>query len=199
MWYLWKARNDKKIANKNCTAWQLHHAVAAYITTINSHTGVPDEQPQQASCRSNREQTDGDTATMATTPLLQHHSSLNNSRQGITSTFCWQRCNTHNHTAGAHEPAANAHYNPGHTVRYELFHCRKWTTTITGVLTHHKPYTKIQHCWKDLDATQMPPLCQIMFRLLQRRLELESSLSVLRSSRRKMYTSKQPCPAQSQS
>jgi len=87
MWYLWKARNDKKIANKNCTAWQLHHAVAAYITTINSHTGVPDEQPQQASCRSNREQTDGDTATMATTPLLQHHSSLNNSRQGITSTF----------------------------------------------------------------------------------------------------------------
>ena len=41
MWYLWKARNDKRFANKNCTAWQLHHAVAAYITTINSDTGVP--------------------------------------------------------------------------------------------------------------------------------------------------------------
>jgi len=87
MWYIWKARNDKRFAKKNWTAWQIHHAVAAYITTINSDTGVPDEQPQQARSQSNREQTDGDTATMATTPLLQHHSSLSNSRQGITYTF----------------------------------------------------------------------------------------------------------------
>ena len=58
--------------------------------------------------------------------------------------FCRQWCNRHNHTAGAHEPAAYVYYNACHTVKYELFHCRKWIITITGVQIHDKSNTKIQ-------------------------------------------------------
>ena len=33
MWYIWKARNDNRFQRKTWTPWQVHHAVAAHITT----------------------------------------------------------------------------------------------------------------------------------------------------------------------
>ena len=31
MWYIWKARNERRFHNKSWTVWQVHHAVAAGI------------------------------------------------------------------------------------------------------------------------------------------------------------------------
>jgi hypothetical protein len=35
LWFLWKARNDQRFRRKTWTIWQVHHAVAAFITTSN--------------------------------------------------------------------------------------------------------------------------------------------------------------------
>ena len=43
LWYLWKARNDTRFQRKTWTPWQVHHAVAAHIST--QQAGI-DTQPQ---------------------------------------------------------------------------------------------------------------------------------------------------------
>ena len=149
--------------------------------------------PWQASSRSNREQTDGDTATIATTPLLQHHSSLNISGQGITSTFAGNDA-THTITQQEHTNQQSVHTTMQAT-RSGMNYFTAGNGSSPSQAYRHKTsptqrfMSRFQLYWKDLDATPMPPL---------RRSELESSLSIPRSSRRRIST-KQPCPAQSQS
>ena len=143
--------------------------------------------------QSNREQTDGDTATMATTPLLQHHSSLSNSRQGITYTFAG------NDAIDTITQQEHTDLQPRYTTMHATQSGMNYFTAGNGSSPsqayRHKTsptqrfMSRFQLYWKDLDATPMPPL---------RRSELESSLSIPRSSRRRIST-KQPCQAQSQS
>ena len=40
LWYIWKARNDKRFARKIWTIWQVHRAVAAHITTATSEAHI---------------------------------------------------------------------------------------------------------------------------------------------------------------
>jgi hypothetical protein len=41
--YIGKARNDKRFARKTWTTWQVHHAVAAHLTTADLATTTMDE------------------------------------------------------------------------------------------------------------------------------------------------------------
>jgi hypothetical protein len=44
LWYLWKARNDQRFQRKTWTLWQLHHAVAGYIATLNAALHAVEQQ-----------------------------------------------------------------------------------------------------------------------------------------------------------
>jgi hypothetical protein len=44
VWYIWKARNDRRLARKNWTPWWGHHAVAAHISVANLVANAGDQQ-----------------------------------------------------------------------------------------------------------------------------------------------------------
>jgi hypothetical protein len=46
MWYIWKARNDRRFHNKSWTVWQVHHEVAADIDANSLHEQHQDGRVQ---------------------------------------------------------------------------------------------------------------------------------------------------------
>jgi hypothetical protein len=47
LWYIWKARNGLRFNIRQWTTWQVHHAVAAFISTASLRSILGDEQVQQ--------------------------------------------------------------------------------------------------------------------------------------------------------
>jgi len=72
LWHIWKARNDKRFARKNWTIWQVHHAVAAHITTATSEAHISDEQEHQ-----------GNSLTQGQHAVAVTHGTMINSSQGM--------------------------------------------------------------------------------------------------------------------